>query len=339
MSKKTRKKLQHATLVTSIATVCLLLPGNLVSQHDSCGKAYAAPDSGKIEKNASPHFTRWDMSSFMVLGDSIAFGCMAGYKEYYGDIIPQIDARLVPHAWPKLVADQAEVEMMLPFHALNPDNLAVPGYTLGDVNTEYSVLVGKNEATQLVMGYYYNIHGDLSPVNYILAENPSTLAVMIGNNDILGSAINANTALKTPIPSFEEMYSQMISDLADNTNRAIVVSTIPDVSNIPFLQPAVDVFPSYMIPYLSEIAFNEDGTEYTVQTNDYITLAGIQKLQNNLPLKKCPQASAPSFTCVGEILTQDEVERLSGKVINSFTKYNAIRARIPLEQVEVLAQN
>ncbi|MCI5223571.1 MAG: hypothetical protein D3924_13105 [Candidatus Electrothrix sp. AR4] len=33
------------------------------------------------------------------------------------------------------------------------------------------------------------------------------------------------------------------------------------------------------------------------------------------------------------------IERLSGKVINSFTKYNAIRARIPLEQVEVLAQN
>lgn len=264
--------------------------------------AYA--ETGRNDKTADG--PTCDMSSFMVLGDSIAFGYMAGYTDN------EVNPELVAYAWPKLVADQADVSMDLTFYAPYPDNLSVPGYALNDITRPYAELVLENPVTAYVMGNYAATYGgDSSPLDFLLAENPSTVAVMIGNNDILGAAIRANIVLKTPVDDFENMYSELVEDLAADQNRAVVTATIPDVAAIPFLVPVTEIFPRG-IP--ADIALSEDGTPYILQQSDSITLAGLGKLTHGIPMIKCPgsgAASYPSFTCVGDILTQDELEEIS----------------------------
>ncbi|MCW5202051.1 hypothetical protein VU12_03830 [Desulfobulbus sp. US4] len=298
MRKQTKNKIWQA-----LATGCL---GFLLLQQT----AYAGAGGGKQQADGPT----CDMSSFMVLGDSIAFGYMAGYTGVDGQPLSQVSPELVPHAWPKLVANQAEVAMYLTFDPLPPDNLSVPGYTLSDMSSTYADLLAKNPLTEYVMGYYAASYGEhSSPLDFLLAEDPSTVAVMIGNNDILGAAIYANTALKTPIPFFEQMYNNLVVSLVADADRAVVTATIPDVSAIPFLvsmSSVAEIFPGGEIP--AGIAVNEDGTGYTIQSTDYITLAGIQNLQDNeLPLIKCPSSLTPSYACVGDILTQDELEEIS----------------------------
>ncbi|WP_420208125.1 SGNH/GDSL hydrolase family protein [Candidatus Electronema sp. JC] len=257
---------------------------------------------------------RADMSSFMVLGDSIPFGYMAGYTKSDGTPLPEVAPELVPHSWPKLVADQAGSTMLLPFTSVTPDNLAVPGYALGDMTKKYSELKAVErlaQATDLVFsGYAANAeYGDMTPVEYLLKKNPSTVAVMIGNNDVLGAAISANIALKTPVDVFEQKYEDLVKTLADteNTNRAVVVSTIPDVSSIPFLV-SVQTMPPQTLNYP---AVNDDGSGYQMHSDDFITLSGVQKMQAGTQLIKCPGSSNPAPQCSGDILTIGEVAEIS----------------------------
>lgn len=324
MRKKIKKMLWRVATTASAATAALVLIGVLLVQASmggagNYGKAYVGADFGEIQGNewvqndagqwvangnANPSSYNGDLSSFMVLGDSISFGYMVGYT-------PQpVDPSLVTHTWPKLVADQAGVNLDVPFYSQLPDNLAVPGYTLGDMSTLYSALLAKNSLTQLVMGFYNYIYGDQTPVDYVLAENPTAVGVMIGNNDVLGAATNANVHLKTPVQYFQYLYSDMVSKLAADPERAVVVSTIPDVSAIPFLMPATDVTP---FPQAIPVINYADNTPYTLTANDYISLAGIAKLNAQaLPLVKCPGLNeAPNFACSGDVLTQAEVDAIS----------------------------
>ncbi|WP_339133721.1 MAG: SGNH/GDSL hydrolase family protein [Candidatus Electrothrix sp. GW3-4] len=304
MRKATRKTLRRL-----LTMACL---GLLAWQQTACAKN---PDN-QLERPTC------DMSSFMVLGDSIAFGYMAGYTGADGDPLPQVSPELVVHAWPKLVADQAGVEMGLTFYTNTPDNLSVPGYALNDMTVPYSSLLAANEVTKYVLGGYAAISGeDPSPLQVLLTENPSTAAVMIGNNDILGAAIYANSALKTPVNAFTAMYSNLVAELAAAPDRAVVTATIPDVSAIPFLLSAPQAFDGEEIP--AGIASNEDGTAYAIQESDYITLQGMEKLKHSLPLIKCPGSATPSLACVGDILTEDELEEISAHT-EAFN--NAIRA-------------
>ncbi len=261
------------------------------------------------------------MSHFMVLGDSIPFGYMAGYTNSEdGSALPQVSPQLVPHSWPKLVANQAGSTMLLPFTSTTPDNLAVPGYALGDMTKKYSELKAVErlaQATDLVFAGYAAEYGDMSPVEYLLKKNPSAVAVMIGNNDVLGAAIYANTALKTPADVFEQKYEDLVKTLADaeNTNRAVVVSTIPDVSSIPFLVSVQTMSPQP----LSYSAINYGGTEkYQIQSTDFITLSGVQKMQTSSQLIKCPGSSNSAPRCSGDILTSAEVAEISShtKLLN-----------------------
>ncbi|MCI5210631.1 MAG: hypothetical protein D3910_18000 [Candidatus Electrothrix sp. ATG2] len=133
MKEKNKREFWYELLTSSIATTCLVLGGIFFLQQGSYGEAHASSDSGTASQG--------DMSSFMVLGDSIPFGYMAGYRGEDGETIPQVDPRLVPHAWPKLVAEQAGVAMHLPYYAFYPDNLSVPGYTLNECRNHAILLI------------------------------------------------------------------------------------------------------------------------------------------------------------------------------------------------------
>lgn len=186
---------------------------------------------------------------------------------------------------------------------------------LEDMTKKYSVLrqVEKiAQATDLVFaGYAANTeYGDMTPVEYLLKKNPSTVAVMIGNNDVLGAAIYANTILRTPASVFEEKYEQLVAALADAApSRAVVVATIPDVSSIPFLV-SVQTMPDQTLSYP---AVNYDESQYQINSDDFITLTGVQKMQSqeHPSLVKCPGSSNPAPQCSGDILTSDEVAEIS----------------------------
>lgn len=261
------------------------------------------------DANANPNSQKGDMSKFMVLGDSISFGYMVGYTdESTGQPLGAVDPSLVTKAWPKLVADQAGVEMELAFYSNTPNNLAVPGYALGDMATNYSTLLSKNQLTALVMGGYNYFFGDKTPVDYVLASGASTVGVMIGNNDVLGAATRGNLALKTPVSYFEYMYTDLVAKLAADGTRSVVVSTIPDVAAIPFLVPAEEFAANVGVPLAYLPTLNEDGTPYALASTDYVSLAGYGVLGAGAPLTKC---SNTTYTCNGQVLTQGEVDQIS----------------------------
>ncbi len=98
------------------AAAGLFLAGFMALQHaDAAGGGQPA---AKKQMQA-------DMSSFMVLGDSIPFGYMAGYTKSDGTPLPQVAPELVPHSWPKLVANQAGVTMLLPISLFQAMRLGI----------------------------------------------------------------------------------------------------------------------------------------------------------------------------------------------------------------------
>lgn len=312
--------------MASAITAGLVLVGVLVFQAslsdtsnygkaDTVGEDFGVVGDVTWEQNAEgqwvsdttvkPGPVKLDTRNVFANGDSITFGYTVGYRDLKTmEEIPPVDPRLVVKSWAKLVADQAGYKFELPFYSYTPNNLAVPGYALLDLATPYTKLESQNPLTKLVMGAYYQLFGDQTPIDYALLNKVTAEYIWIGNNDILGAATRCNTLLKTPVDVFKKYYSDMVAKVAADPNRAVLVMTIPDVASIPFLVPADEFAAKVGLPLDKIPAYNEDKTPYLLSSTDYISLAGYGQLSNGKPLLKC---SGKTLTCNGQILTDKEL--------------------------------
>jgi lysophospholipase L1-like esterase len=123
---------------------------------------------------------------------------------------------------------------------LQPYNLAVPGARVEDALTSRPD-PAFDDLTDLVLGLPGLLVGvPLSQVEWAEALFPTTVIVWLGPNDVLGAAVEADTAFITPIGDFEAAFSETIDRLAA-TGADLVVANIPDVTVIPFLTSAEEV--------------------------------------------------------------------------------------------------
>ena len=182
-----------------------------------------------------------------------------------------------PHGWAPLVAAQAGFPIALPLIAppgapnqitlvhlagpvlgmlsgtttgrdnfgLQPTDVAVPGSLTNDVLNTLPLLTpttGQQTLNQLVLGYPGFGFGVVrSQAQQAVAANCTTIFVWIGNNDALVADETGMPASMTPLATFTTQYQQLIGYLQANSSAHLVIANIPDVTAVPYLQPAAGV--------------------------------------------------------------------------------------------------
>lgn len=127
-----------------------------------------------------------------------------------------------------------------------PTDLAVPGVTISQILSKtpnpatFSVPPTPIDILTLYVlghpGCTTRAFPPLSQVDQALALKPSFVILWGGNNDALGALLAGTDAVLTPVPAFEQSFSQTISRLAAN-KTPIAVGLIPDVTSVPYLVP------------------------------------------------------------------------------------------------------
>ena len=180
-------------------------------------------------------------STTVVIGDSLSAGFQNGSL---------LDSQQ-PNGWASLVAKQANFSLALPLiaspgvpavleleslgpppviqqasgisigrsnPATQPYDLAVPGHLLNDVINTAPVLVPTSDEeliTDLVLGLPL---GDTkSQMNEAVALNPTAIFVWAGNNDALQADESGSPSSMTPVATFTQEFTQLLSTLHSQT--------------------------------------------------------------------------------------------------------------------------
>lgn len=128
-------------------------------------------------------------------------------------------------------------------------DLAVPGATLNDVANTAPKLVptsGQEVLNQLVLGYPGLGYGQFnSQAASAIQANPTTIFLWIGNNDALVADSTGMPSSMTPLANFTTQYQALIQLLSTKTSAHLVIGNIPDVTAVPYLQPAALILGEY----------------------------------------------------------------------------------------------
>jgi lysophospholipase L1-like esterase len=206
-----------------------------------------------------------NFSTTVFLGDSLTAGYQSGSL---------LDIQQV-HGWAPLVAKQAGFNIVLPLiaypgapnvlqlvsvgpppviatapgtstgrdnFATQPTDLAVPGALVNDVVNTLPLVnpaPGQQQLNQLVLGFPGFGYGQaLSQAGSAINALPTTVFLWIGNNDALIADITGKPGSMTPVDTFTTQYKALITLLTSSTVAHLVIANIPDVTQVPYLQPA-----------------------------------------------------------------------------------------------------
>ena len=121
-------------------------------------------------------------------------------------------------------------------------DLAVPGALLNDVlNTVPRVnpAPGQQQLNQLVLGFPGPGFGEAySQATFAIKAQPTTIFLWIGNNDALIADITGTPGSMTSVANFTTQYQALMTQLTTLTSAHMVIGNIPDVTQVPYLQPA-----------------------------------------------------------------------------------------------------
>lgn len=213
-----------------------------------------------------------NFTTTVFLGDSLTAGYQSGSL---------LDTQQV-HGWALLVAAQANFNIVLPLIAspgapgvlqlvsagpppvivslpgtssgrdnfsVQATDLAVPGALLTDVlNTVplASPAPGQQQINQLVLGFPGLGYGQAySQATFATKANPTTIFLWIGNNDALIADLTGSPAAMTSVADFTAQYQALMQALTTQTSAHLVIANIPDVTAVPYLQPASGILAQY----------------------------------------------------------------------------------------------
>lgn len=110
------------------------------------------------------------------------------------------------------------------------NNVSVPGAAVIDVLTNFDEASDPNPLTTILLGGRTQLQA--------AAEVEPTFAMAwIGNNDVLGAALQGDTTRITPPAAFEQRYRDMADSLSDLGVEGAVLMAVVDVTLIPHLSP------------------------------------------------------------------------------------------------------
>jgi lysophospholipase L1-like esterase len=206
-----------------------------------------------------------NFSNTVFLGDSLTAGYQSGSL---------LDSQQV-HGWAPLVAKQASFTIVQPLiaypgapnvlqlvsvgpppvittapgtttgrdnFATQVTDLAVPGALLNDVANTVPLVnpaPGQQQLNQLVLGFPGFGYGQaLSQLGFAINAQPTTVFLWIGNNDALIADITGKPSSMTSLDNFTAQYKALMTQLTTLTAAHLVIANIPDVTQVPYLQPA-----------------------------------------------------------------------------------------------------
>ena len=115
-----------------------------------------------------------------------------------------------------------------------------------------------------------------SQATFAVKAQPTTIFLWIGNNDALIADLTGSPASMTSVADFTSQYQALIQQLTTQTTAHLVIANIPDVTAVPYLQPAALILAKYSaathvpVPVLSALL--------GITAGDFVTPAGLSQI-------------------------------------------------------------
>ncbi len=202
---------------------------------------------------------------------------------------------------------------------VQPTNVVVPGSLLNDaLNTlpKLQPADGQEQLSQLVLGYPGFGYGAIrSQAQQAAAGGATTIFIWIGNNDAWNADFAGMPSVMTPLDTFTAQYQQLINYLQLNSDAHLILANIPDVTAVPYLQPAALVLAETSAT--TGVPARLLGAALGITAGDYVNQTGMAQI----PLILTGQQAGP-ITDAG-VLSAAEVVAVQTMV----TAYNEVIAQ------------
>jgi lysophospholipase L1-like esterase len=269
-----------------------------------------------------------NFSTTIFLGDSLTAGYQSGSL---------LDTQQV-HGWAPLVATQASFNIVQPLiaypgapnvlhlvslgpppiitpvagattgrdnFAIQPTDLAVPGAFVNDVANTVPLAnpaAGQQQINQLVLGFPGLGYGqDYSQATFAIKAQPTTIFLWIGNNDALIADLAGTPAAMTPIADFTKQYTALIQQLSTMAPAHLVIGNIPDVTLVPYLQPAALILAEYSA--VTHLPVATLSALLGIVPGDFVTPAGLTQISAILGGTQTPPLTDPGVLTAAEAVT------------------------------------
>ena len=315
-----KKQLRAVSAVLCVVAVSAALAG--------CGLYNSLTGSGGTT-SSTPGF-----ATTVVIGDSLSAGFQTG----------SLLNSQQPNGWASLVAKQANFSLALPLIAspgapavlelvslgpplviqqasgitigrdnplTQPYDLAVPGHLLNDVINTAPVLVPTSDEeliTNLVLGFPL---GDTrSQMNEAIALNPTAIFVWAGNDDALQADESGSPSSMTPVTTFTQEFTQLLSTLHAQTKATLIVANIPDVTAIPYLTPAATVIAT--VATETGLSQAQVAADLGLADGDLVNATGESEVET--AISQIKQGQTPTPLTDSGFLTAPEIAQVQSTV-------------------------
>ena len=291
-----------------------------------------------------------NFSNTVFLGDSLTAGYQSGSL---------LDTQQV-HGWAPLVAAQAKFNIVLPLiappgapsvlqldslgpppvimpapgtttgrdnPATQPTDLAVPGAFVNDIANTIPLAnpaPGQQQINQLVLGFPGLGYGqDFSQATFAINAQPTTIFLWAGNNDALIAALTGTPTSMTPVADFTTQYTALITQLSSLAPAHLVIANIPDVTLVPYLQPAALVLAEYSAA--TQLPVATLSALFGIVPGDYVTLEdGFAEISAILAgTQKTPISDAGVLTAAEVVTVKAQVTAYNGVIAQQAKSVNA----------------
>jgi lysophospholipase L1-like esterase len=188
---------------------------------------------------------------------------------------------------------------------LQPTDLAVPGAFVNDVANTVPLLAptaGQQQINQLVLGYPGFGYGvALSQADQAIKANPTTIFLWIGNNDALIADLTGTPTAMTSVANFTTQYTALITQLSTKTNAHLVIANIPDVTLVPYLQPAASILAQYSAA--THVPVANLSALLGIAAGDFVTPAGLTQIPLILGGAQKGQVTDAGVLTAAEVVT------------------------------------
>lgn len=159
-------------------------------------------------------------------------------------------------------------------------DLAVPGAFLNDIINTVPVAsptTGEQQITALVLGFPGLGLGEAnSQATFAVNAKPTTIFLWAGNNDALVADIDGTPNSMTSTADFTSQYTALIKELTTKTSAHLVIGTIPDVTQVPYLQPAALLLGEYSAASGYPVATLS--ALFGITSGDYVNPEGLDEI-------------------------------------------------------------
>jgi len=123
------------------------------------------------------------------------------------------------------------------------DNLGIPGADLNDALNSFTSADNGNAFFDIVLRNPN--FGNLNQIDQALGLRPTLLVLWLGNNEVLGAALDGGDSTQiTSAADFESRLTEILTYIRVDAGylNAIVMANIPDVNDIPYVNTVANTF-------------------------------------------------------------------------------------------------